>query len=597
MTRYFVIAWILLSGGFHAQAQSDSGQLALEARKVLKTYCFKCHGAEFKVPRLNMLDLDLLVEKPADGDPYVLPGNPESSMIWQRMGQAEDMPPEEHPQPSDEEKAIVEKWIREGAAAAVEPDRKRIEVKDVLAAITAHLNAATVEGDSPADKRYFSIHHLHNNSSVSVADLRLYRAALSKALNSLSSKRSIVVPKAIDDQETVFAIDLNDYGWDVDRWKSAVKTYPYGVRWRSSDLNRVAGLINQQMGGALNGADSVPYIRADWFIRTATRPPVYELLLELPNTLGDLEKKIGVDVQEDFRIGSRALQRAGFSGSGVSRHNRLVDRHSGNKMSVDYYYKSYDFAKSSGRGAISLFPLGPKFEGDPFRFDSTAFEHDGGEVLWSLPNGLQGYMLGDAKGNRLPGDEAPIKIVRDVNEFAGTPVITNGISCIGCHKKGIIDYSDNIQNNLVFGGERGEKIQEIFIKDEQLRPLLQADRKLFTDALTKCISPFLKEGEDYGNGTPFERIEDTPEPVTTVSRWYDRDLTSVDAAAELDMELNDFTGIVRNNNRIKQLGVAPLGLQLRVPRQLWDSLEETGVSVFQRLFTETGAGSATSLDD
>lgn len=597
MARYMALALIFFSAWSYAQAQSDAGQLAFEAQKVLKTYCFKCHGAEFKVPRLNMLDLDILVETPADGDPYVLPGDPDNSMIWQRMGQAEDMPPAEHPQPSAEEKSIVEKWIREGAIATVEPTRDRIEIKQVLAVITTHLNKATVEGDSPTDKRYFSIHHLHNSNAVSAADLRLHRAALSKALNSLSTKRTIAVPQPIDDHETVFAIDLNDYGWDVDLWKSAVKSYPYGVKWRNADLNRLADLIHEQMGGSLNGADAVPFIRADWFIRTATRPPVYEMLLDLPNTLGELEQKIGVNVQEDFRIGSRALQRAGFSGSGVSRHNRLVDRHSGNEMNVNYYYKSYDFAKSSGRGAISLFPLGPKFEDNPFRFNDVAFDHDGGEVIWSLANGLQGYMLADAKGNRLPGDEAPIKIVRDVNEFSGTPVITNGISCIGCHKKGIIDYSDNIQNNLVYGGERGQKIQELFVKDEKLKPLLQADRKIFVDALKKCVSPFLKEGEDYGNGTPFERIEDTPEPVTTVSRWYDRDLTAVDAAAELDSDLDEFRGIVKNNNRIKQLGVAPLGLDLRVPRQLWDSLEETGVSVFQRLFTETGAGSATSLDD
>ena len=46
--------------------------------------------------------------------------------------------------------------------------------------------------------RYFSLAHMHNNPDVKEADLRLYRAALSKVINSLSWKNGIVIPEALE---------------------------------------------------------------------------------------------------------------------------------------------------------------------------------------------------------------------------------------------------------------------------------------------------------------------------------------------------------------------------------------------------------------
>ena len=76
--------------------------------------------------------------------------------------------------------------------------------------------------------------------------------------------------------------------------------------------------------------------------------------------------------------------------------------------------KSYDFAGSVGTQNIFTHPL--------------AFTHDGGEVVFNLPNGLQGYYLANASGFRL--DEAPINIVS--NPAASDPTVRNGLSCMGC---------------------------------------------------------------------------------------------------------------------------------------------------------------------
>ena len=82
----------------------------------------------------------------------------------------------------------------------------------------------------------------------------------------------------------------------------------------------------------------------------------------------------------------------GSNNSGVSNHNRVVERHTSR---YGAYWKSYDFAGSVGTQNILTHPLN--------------FTHDGGEAIFNLPNGLQGYYLANASGFRL--DDAPINIV------------------------------------------------------------------------------------------------------------------------------------------------------------------------------------------
>ena len=81
--------------------------------------------------------------------------------------------------------------------------------------------------------------------------------------------------------------------------------------------------------------------------------------------------------------------------SNVSLQNRMVERHCS-----DYgaYWRSYDFRSSDLFGNIVRYPLGPDFEGNPFA--NQAFKHAGGEVIFSLPNSLHGYMLANENDKR-----------------------------------------------------------------------------------------------------------------------------------------------------------------------------------------------------
>ena len=57
-----------------------------------------------------------------------------------------------------------------------------------------------------------------------------------------------------------------------------------------------------------------------------------------------------------------------------------------------------DFKSNDNLGNLFRLPLGPQFADNPF--PQQAFKHDGGEIIFNLPNGLQGYLLVNGKDAR-----------------------------------------------------------------------------------------------------------------------------------------------------------------------------------------------------
>src|SRR5262249_16703206 len=159
---------------------------------------------------------------------------------------------------------------------------------------------------------------------------------------------------------TLLRIDLRDYKWSARTWDRLVSAYPYRVSTPEAPSS-VLGL--QQV------------LRADWFVTTAARPPLYHDLLQLPSTDRELERQLRVDVLANLQEDNVA--RAGFNGSGVSQNNRLIERHD---ASYGAYWRSYDFNDNSGRQNLFEHPLGPV----P---GQNSFVHAGGEILFNPPNG------------------------------------------------------------------------------------------------------------------------------------------------------------------------------------------------------------------
>src|SRR5262249_27180645 len=149
--------------------------------------------------------------------------------------------------------------------------------------------------------------------------------------------------------------------WDGKTWQAVLARYPYGVVQEGP-----AWLAVTKATGT-----AIPLVRGDWFVYAASRPPLYHEVLGLPATDLALERRLEVDVAANIR--RDRVARAGFSDSGVSRNNRLIERH---RSRYGAYWKSYDFASNEGRRNLFKHPLGPG--------GKDSFDADGGEIIFNL---------------------------------------------------------------------------------------------------------------------------------------------------------------------------------------------------------------------
>ena len=263
--------------------------LAERGLKFLDTFCHRCHGVDFRHPGLDMHDrATLLRPKAKDEVPFVVPGKPEESRLWQVVVKhdPQQMPPEKQKQPTDADKELLRQWIASGFEfpASQRPARSYLGEESVLAAIAEDLDA------QPATQRrflrYFSSWHLWNDPAVSDDQLRLTRAAVSKLINSLSRQKRIVPARLVDTDGLVLAVDLRDYGWTERHWLTLLEPnsaekyagYPFGLQRGDEVAQKVYELTYCQL----------PYVRADWFVRNASRPPLYHDLLALAHEVGNV---------------------------------------------------------------------------------------------------------------------------------------------------------------------------------------------------------------------------------------------------------------------------------------------------------------------
>src|SRR5262249_29862192 len=153
-------------------------------------------------------------------------------------------------------------------------------------------------GRRPADQRYVTLNHLLADEKAA-ADLPLYRAALAKALNQLSTGPKLVTLTPIDPEATIFRVNLGELGWDKKPFARSdgrlfgllLLDYPLAPAVEHSP---VAPLVVEEYLANADFIRPIPYVRGDWLAGVATQAPLYEDMLRLPATLAELEQRAGV---------------------------------------------------------------------------------------------------------------------------------------------------------------------------------------------------------------------------------------------------------------------------------------------------------------
>ncbi|HYM99634.1 MAG TPA: DUF4384 domain-containing protein, partial [Aestuariivirgaceae bacterium] len=343
--------------------------------------------------------------------------------------------------------------------------------------------------------------------------LEAYRQGAIKLVNSLSRSPDVVRLETIDPDGSILRINIDDLGWDAADWDALVAAYPYAVQPET------------QLTSVLQGATAtkLAHVRADWFAFTASRPGMYEKLLKLPKTFQALAKEQGVDV--DANIKKFLALRSGFQKSGVSQNNRLIERHPSRS---GYFWTSYDFAGNKQRQSLFEHPNGPNVP--------NGFDHDGGETIYSLPNGFQAYYLNTAKGDAI--DKGPTNIVRDLTRKDLT--VTNGISCMGCHDQGMRKAKDEVRDVVVKSRTHTKQVREqveaMHVPPEKMDQIIASDGKRFIEAMARAgLNPTLKL-----NGV---------EMTNALSDRYEADVDIELAAAEFGMKRDEFLAAAGNADK------------------------------------------------
>ena len=524
---YRIFLTIIALGFIHtASAQQE---LAQQAYLILQTKCLDCHGPHGTFTENLVIDsASGLVDTGA-----VVPGQPLNSNLYERLITTDNtkrMPLGRDPL-DDAALQVISDWIAAGAPSwETQYDVTFIPTDAMLTAIQQHIQ--TLNAFDQPFARYFTMTHLYNAGKNPEAR-NAYKIALAKLVNSLSWGFDIHNPHPIDATETIFYIDLRNYDWDLrDAWTQIENVYPYAIAF---DEETQAGLRAKLANLQQTMECDIPFVHVDWFLATASLPPLYHNILRLPETERELERELGVDADRNLlRDPGRRVWRAGTNDSGVSNHNRVVERHTAR---YGAYWKSHDFAGSTDAQNIFTHPL--------------SFERDGGEVIFNLPNGLQAYYIADKSGTRI--DVAPTEIVSD--PAAKDPAVRNGLSCIGCHTKGMKTITDQVRSSIEqTANPRYDKDYALllYVTQDKMDGLLAEDTARYKTALEKT-------GGVFGGIEPVHRFHEA----------FQDALEAPAAAAAVGLQTEDFLSQIRVKSSLQNLGLTGLTSGGNVKRDAW----------------------------
>lgn len=517
------------SGGDESPAESSEGaassitdnpetqatdSLANKALAILQRDCASCHNPAN--PQGNFGSV-MQVNEMVASQRFIVAGEPDKSSIITRLAPAGNMPPGNTMAAADV--STLKSWISQMRKEEIKP----LLESELISLIRADIEKNVLAADRPTT-RYFTLHTANNRKAASEIMTAL-RQGFNKMLNSISRNPAIVLPQSIDGRNLVYRVNLASLNMPNFIFDGVMADfYPYTLNYvpvagdaASAQLADNHNFIRQSLG-----VDRY-LIRADWFVATAPLPTLYTRLLRLGADQNALDVQLGVNVFNNI-FNNRVL-RSGFKNSGVSTQNRVMERHT--QRNGQSYWISYDFASNEGLANIFAVPLGPLGIGQ----DQRAFVHDGGEIIFQLPNGLFGYYLSNAAGVSI--DKGPTAIVKQSDapqQFISS--IVNGVSCMTCHNQGLIYKKDEIRpffmnNPGRISGAELNKVLALFPEEATFKAAMDRDNAIYIKALKET-------GVDPAK----------PDPISIGYRFYNQSLGPDDVAEELGLDAATFKRLI-----------------------------------------------------
>jgi len=359
--------------------------------------------------------------------------------------------------------------------------------------------------------RYISLANRLNQGACE-PELEHDRLALIKAVNSVSTEASIALPLAIGTDGALLRLDLRDLGWDepivvdgvafTDGWEAIVAASEFAVEFEGDQADDV-----KEKAGTL-----IPVLNADALIDVALKDNLYYELLGIAESEDEVIEQLGIDEEEQEE--QKVVIRAGTSQSRLSRQPTVLER-----LELEnrpgFYWSRYDLADATQGQSNFAAPLD--------------FVEDGIEAIFTLPNGLNAYVIFDAAGVR----QTETELIFDPNEADGA--VENSVSCSGCHQAGLNPVTDEVRayvaaNSRDFDADTFEEINDSFLEQSEIDRALARDVQIYRSALERA-------------GLAGLRVD----PVSAVYVRFDGDVPLAVAAGDLGLrpsELGDEIGFL-----------------------------------------------------
>ncbi|HTV17487.1 MAG TPA: hypothetical protein VMG12_02420, partial [Polyangiaceae bacterium] len=371
----------------------------------------------------------------------------------------------------------------------------------VLVSVARDLQS--LDREDQAFARYVTLANEANANGCGAA-LNVSRAALNKLVNSLSTETTVEVPVAVDANETLYRLDLRDFGWDrsidvdgtvfVDGWEAIIASSPYAIPFEGDDADDAAA----------DSGTSVPVLFGNALVAAATNGPLYYGLLGISDNIDAFViDDLGVDVAADRQ--NAEVVRAGLGGTGVGRFEFLAERHD-----IEFRQGVLWQIFSDENGAEALID-------DPLSTPSSEER----EITFTLPNGFLAHALAAADGQRL--NESALTLDTNENDF----VARIARSYINFRAQGV-NVTDEIRafalaNPDRFEPEELDQILAIYPADSELRAILDDDTQAFVE------SALARANVDF----------DAPDPIHASFVAFDADVDADTAAADLYVSKDD----------------------------------------------------------